>query len=288
MKLVFKLLRVKQWVKNLFLFIPVFFAGRMYDFDLLLHTFYGFIAFSLAASCVYILNDLKDVKADRIHPSKKKRPIASGQISSSAAIAIMVVLFFIACALAYFVDLKFFYLVVLYLGINIAYTFKLKQIAILDLFLVASGFLIRVMSGGYIGNLYVSNWLMIMVLLLALFLVTAKRRDDLILSKLMGTEVRKASANYNLVFINACMTMLSAVIIVAYISYTLSAEVITRIGNDNLWYTSIFVIGGVMRYMQISMVEEDSGSPTKVLLKDKFIHFTLVLWAMAFFVILYS
>ena len=288
MSAVIRLLRIKQWVKNLFLFIPTFFAGKIFDFGELGLLLAGALAFSLAASGIYVINDYKDRHVDKLHPRKKKRPIASGEVSEKTAQVLMVVLLVGALALSFFIHLDFFYLLLVYVSLNIAYSMGLKNIAILDLFIVAFGFLLRVYSGGVIAGVPVTDWLAIMILLLALFLVTAKRRDDLIIRSETGELVRKASNSYNLEFINSCLTLLSAVIIVAYIMYTVSPEVTERFKSTHLFMTTIFVIAGIMRYLQITFVEQDSGSPTTILYKDKFILITILGWIISFYLIIYS
>jgi decaprenyl-phosphate phosphoribosyltransferase len=155
------------------------------------------------------------------------------------------------------------------------------------LFIVASGFLLRVYSGGIVANHEITHWLSLMILLLALFLIVAKRRDDLIISKKTGGVLRKSSQAYNLQFVNSCLTLVSAVTVVAYIMYTVSPEVTERFNSDYLFITTIFVIAGVMRYLQITFVEKRSGNPTTVLLKDKFILFTIVSWIVSFYIIIY-
>jgi 4-hydroxybenzoate polyprenyltransferase len=164
----------------------------------------------------------------------------------------------------------------------------LKNIAILDLFIVAFGFLIRVYSGGVIVGITITDWLAIMILLLALFLVTAKRRDDLVIRSETGESVRKASSSYNLEFINSIITLLSAVIIVAYIMYTVSPAVAQNFKSRHLFMTTVFVIAGIMRYLQITFVEQDSGSPTSILYKDKFILITILGWIISFYIIIYT
>jgi decaprenyl-phosphate phosphoribosyltransferase len=288
MKSFIRLLRIKQWVKNLFILIPTFFAGRIFvlaDVVLLLE---GVAAFSLAASGIYILNDYKDREVDRVHPEKKLRPIASGAVNEKTALVFSVILLTIGLGWSMFVNVTFFYILLCYVTLNIAYSLGLKHVAILDLFIVAFGFLLRIYSGGVIADLAITHWLAVMILLLALFLVIAKRRDDLVIRSSTGDLVRKASKSYNLEFINSCLTLLSAVIIVAYIMYTVSPEVVDRFNSSYLFITTVFVIAGIMRYLQITFVEEKSGNPTSILYQDKFILFTILAWIASFYIIIYT
>ena len=250
--------------------------------------FAGAFAFSLAASGIYIMNDYRDREMDRLHPKKKKRPIASGEVSETTAKIMVVVLIVSSLALSFIINQNFLYILGIYILMNVGYSMGLKNIAILDLFIVASGFLLRVYAGGFIADVPVTEWLAIMILLLALFLVTAKRRDDLVIRSETGEYVRKASRSYNLEFINSCLTLLSAVIIVAYIMYTISPEVTERFRSTHLFMTTVFVIAGIMRYLQITFVEQDSGSPTAILYKDKFILVTIIGWIASFYLIIYT
>lgn len=283
-----RLLRIKQWVKNLFLFVPTFFAGHLFDIQELALLAAGAMAFSLVASGIYVINDYKDRHIDKLHPRKKFRPIAAGEVSEATARIVMVVLILTGLTWSFFIEPMFFYLLLGYTVLNFGYSMGLKNVAILDLFIVAFGFLIRIYSGGVIVDVPITDWLAIMILLLALFLVTAKRRDDLIIRSATGETVRQASKSYNLEFINSCLTMLSAIIIVAYIMYTISPVVVDRFGSSHLFITTIFVIAGIMRYLQITFVEQDSGSPTSILYKDKFILITILGWITSFYIIIYN
>jgi 4-hydroxybenzoate polyprenyltransferase len=290
-KAVLKLIRVRHWVKNLFLFIPSFFAGHLFKSHELLMVLVGAFAFSLVASGVYILNDYKDRETDRVHPKKKFRPLASGEVKPTTALILMVLLIGSGLFVAASLQLTFFYLLAGYLVLNIGYSFGLKHIPILDLFIVSLGFLLRIYSGGAIAGLPITHWLSLMVLLLSLFLILAKRRDDIVISsknKNGKVVIRKSTQKYNLVYINSCITLLSAVMVVAYIMYTVSPEVTERFKSDYLFMTTIFVIAGIMRYLQIVFVERNSGSPTNIFIKDKFILTTIAGWIISFYFIIYA
>lgn len=283
-----KLMRVKEWLKNSFLFLPAFFAGDIFNFHDLIRIAIGALAFSLVASSIYIINDYNDREVDRIHPKKRSRPIASGAVHPSSALVLMAILAVTGFVIAFFLDQWFFGILMGYFVMNLLYSSGLKNVPILDLFIVALGFIFRTYSGGVIANIVVSSWLAIMIFLLALFLIIAKRRDDLVIHSVTGEVVRKSSASYNLEFINSCLTLVCAVIIVAYIMYTQSPEVIQRWHTNYLFATTIFVIAGIMRYLQIVFVEKDSGSPTSVLYRDKFILITIAGWVISFYIIIYS
>ena len=284
-----KLLRPKDWAKNLFLFLPVFFGGKLFDIPKLQHLFAAFFAFCFVASTVYIINDYRDREDDKKHPKKKLRPLASGQVNPTAALVIAACLIITGFILAYFADPqhRFISILAFYFLMNMGYSFGLKNIPILDILIVAIGFSLRVKGGGYVAQVDVSVWLNLMVMLLALFMAIGKRRDDIILKMETGTDMRKAIKGYNVEFLNSMLAMFSAIIIMTYIMYCVSPITIDRLGTYHLYYTSVFVIAGLMRYLQITLVQNQAGSPTEVLYKDRFIQITLLLWVAGFSALLY-
>lgn len=285
---ILKLLRPKDWAKNLFLFIPAFFAGKFLDLSILLPLVGGFFSFSFLASSIYILNDYRDIEDDRHHPVKSKRPLASGAVSKSTGLITCVLLFVAGMLLAWWLDDsgKFFFLLALYYLLNVGYSFGLKNLSIVDMMIVASGFVIRVKGGAVLGDIDTTEWLIIMTFLLALFMAVGKRRDDVLIKLSTGTDMRKSVKGYTLDYLNIILGLLCAIIIVAYINYTVSGALYHKFGH-RLYYTSLFVIAGLLRYLQIAFVQNNSGSPTEILYKDRFIQLTLLLWVTSFIVILY-
>lgn len=282
-----KLLRPKHWVKNAFLFIPLFFAGEIFNTAKLLHLLIGFIAFSLIASSIYIINDYKDIEADKQHPVKCKRPLASGAISKSTALLLFALCVLGGAGIATFLGVKFAFVLGIYFVLNLLYCFGLKNISILDIMILSTGFVLRVKSGGVAADVAMSEWLMIMIFLLALFMAIAKRRDDILIKLDSGKEMRKAVSGYNMDFLNVMLALVSAVIIVCYLMYTISPETQARFHTYRLYYTTLFVIGGLLRYLQVTYVENNTGSPTKILYKDRFIQLTILLWVLSFYVLIY-
>ncbi len=283
-----KLMRPHHWIKNLFLFLPLFFGGEIFNIEKLLNTGIGFLAFSLMASCIYILNDYKDIESDKIHPEKCKRPLASGVISKQAGIVMCILCFIAGVGISLLLMPKFIFVLFIYFFINLGYSLGLKNISILDIILLSVGFVLRVKAGGVITSIAVSQWLMIMFFLLAFFMAAAKRRDDLLIKLQSGQDMRKSIKGYNLEFMNVVMSLLAAIIIVAYLIYTISPEVMERWKTYRLYYTALFVIAGLLRYLQITFVENNTGSPTKLLYKDRFLQITLLLWVLSFYVIIYT
>lgn len=281
---VFKLLRIHQYIKNLFIFMPLLFSFSYMDAHNNINTIITFVLFSLLASSVYIFNDLMDINEDRAHPTKKNRPLASGAVSTKSAKILILLLSLTSLSLSLLLNFELFIVLFIYFILNILYSIKLKHIAILDIFIIATGFVLRLFAGSVVTGINLSMWIILMTFLLAIFLALAKRRDDVLLS-LEGQETRKNIDGYNLEFVNASMVLMAGVVIVSYIQYTISPEVIARIGTEYLYLTSFFVILGILRYMQITFVEQDSGSPTKVIIKDTFLKLTIAMWLLSFLVV---
>ncbi len=284
---VIKLMRPNQYIKNFFIFLPLFFALKITDTSLFFNAFIAFIAFSLTASAVYILNDYHDIEEDRQHPKKKNRPLASSAISQLQAIAIMSILFLSGFTLMAFLPLKAVIILSAYVVMNIAYSFFLKHVAIIDVVIIAIGFVLRLFIGSAVTNIPLSMWIVIMTFLLALFMALAKRRDDVLIYLDTGKKMRKVIDGYNLQFLDTAMAIMASVVIVAYTIYTTSVEVVARVHSEYLYLTALFVILGIMRYLQVVFVFKDSGSPTKVVLKDHFMQLTLIGWVLTFVWILY-
>lgn len=271
----------------MFLFIPLFFGGEISDMGKLLRVFYGFIAFSCIASSIYIINDYRDREDDRKHPVKCKRPLASGEVSPTAAIVICILLVLAGFGLAWWIRDKFLFVLSIYFLLNLAYSLGLKSVSILDIMILAAGFVLRIKAGSVIAFVPLSEWIIIMVFLLAVFMALGKRRDDVLLKLSSGADMRKSIKGYNLELLNSLLALVSSVIIVSYFMYTMSPEVQSRLGTYRLYYTCVFVMAGLMRYLQIIYVSSDSGSPTKILYKDRFIQISMLLWVFSYFTILY-
>lgn len=283
---IIKLCRVHQWVKNGFIFLPAFF-GQALTVDNAVSLLLGFLCFSFLASAVYIFNDIIDAPDDRLHNEKKDRPIAAGKVSVGTAYGISALLLASSLAGAFMINQLFLVACVVYLIQNLLYSTWLKKFALIDITIISLGFLIRLFSGGVIADVPISSWMYIMAFLLAMLLALGKRRDDLLILKNEGTEVRKAVRGYSLEFVNIISVMLSAITVVAYIMYTLSPEVITRVGNSHVYVTSLFVFLGVLRYLQLALVYENTGSPTLILLKDNPTRLIVLAWLLTFGYLLY-
>jgi decaprenyl-phosphate phosphoribosyltransferase len=281
------LARPHQYIKNVFIFLPIFFAHKLFDHHALTQTCWAFVVFCLGASSVYVVNDIFDVEVDRLHPVKKHRPLAAGILGKREALLFAGIML-LSSVLLTFYQLGPILLISLssYLLLNYLYSCLLKKYAIIDISAIAAGFIIRVFAGGLAADVLPSHWLIIMTYLLALFLALAKRRDDLILMS-SGRKVRHNIDKYSLEFVSHSMVIMAAVIIVCYILYTVSPEVIMVHKTTNLYLTSFLVIIGLLRYMQITFVELQSGSPTNIILKDRFLQAIIILWLLVAYLIIY-
>lgn len=294
MKDIIKLLRPYQWLKNLFVFAPVFFNGSVLDIDYLLPSFMVFFSFCMAASSIYCFNDIYDAETDRMHPIKRNRPIASGAVSKNMGYCLMIIclvlsiiMIFSFCWHSDSARIIIFTLILFYVLLNIAYCVWLKHKAIVDVFIIAMGFVIRIYAGGAATGIELTNWLVLMTFLLALFLAFAKRRDDVAMYETTGKVVRDNITRYTLDYMNQVIGIIASVTMVCYIMYTVSPEVIDRFHSSKIYLTSVFVLAGIVRYLQVTMVDVKSGSPTKVLLHDKFIQSCVFGWILSFVMIIY-
>ncbi|MEJ8583251.1 UbiA prenyltransferase family protein [Riemerella anatipestifer] len=294
MKKYLNLLRVEQWVKNLFVFVPLFFSGKILEVDLFYLSFFAFLIFSLTASSIYIINDYMDIDSDRQHPEKKNRPLASGAVSKTTAqilfsgliLSILGSLWVGLSVLNIGNIWKFGSIILFYFVMNLAYTFKLKHIAILDITIIAIGFVLRVLAGGYITGLIITQWAILLTFVLALVLAIGKRRGELVNAQLTG-KTRRALDGYNIQFADIALSISCALAIVCYLMFTLSPEVQARF-HPRVFYTVVFVLFAFLRYLQQTLVYNRTESPTKIVYKDRYIQITLVLWIVVFLYQIYA
>ena len=286
---ILKILRLHQWVKNTFIFIPLFFGGSLFDMADWTSSLVAFVAFSFAASAIYSINDIVDVEADKKHPKKCKRPIAAGLVSKRQASLLAIILAIAALALPFLLNNWMLSVVIaLYLAMNLCYCIRLKHYAIIDVCIVAMGFVMRIVAGGVATDIVLSRWIVMMTFLLTLFLSFAKRRDDVLIMNETGLAPRKNTSRYNLTFVNQAITITGGVMLVCYIMYTVSPEVIERFNSPNLYMTSFFVILGLLRYIQLTVVDERSGEPTRLVLSDRLIQLIIAGWIISFAIIIYT
>lgn len=292
MKKYLKLIRVEQWVKNVFVFLPTFFAGYFINADFLAKSIFAFLIFSLTASSIYIINDYLDIEADKKHPEKCKRPLASGEISKSTA-KIFFVSLVTSCIGLIFLGQEFFnkdfskFTIIIggYFIMNIAYTLKLKHIAIIDISIIAWGFVLRVLAGGYATGIPISQWAILLTFVLALVLAIGKRRGELINAQITG-KTRKALDGYNIQFADIVLAISCTLAIICYLMFTLSPETQNRF-NEKIFYTTFFVVFAFLRYLQQTLVYNRTESPTKIVYKDRYIQVTMLFWLITFVLLIY-
>jgi 4-hydroxybenzoate polyprenyltransferase len=282
------LFRLPQWIKNLFVFVPLVFAQKLFDPDYLVVSLAGFFIFSFSSSIIYTINDLVDIEADRAHPKKKNRPIASGKISKKGAIIAAVFLTAVVIVSLSFYNLHFIISVLSFIMMNIFYSFYLKHIVLLDVFSIAAGFMLRVIGGALIINVEISSWLILTTLFISLFLGVMKRHSELVRFKNSdNSETRKVLAFYSTDFTTQLATISASAVIICYALYTVSERTVTVFGTENLIYTTPIVVFGIFRYMFLVYMNNQGENTTKVMLTDKAMISTVIIYALVTTFILY-
>ena len=281
------LLRPHQWIKNLFVAAPLFFTPSAVSVGAAADVALGVLAFSALASAVYVVNDWRDREADRRHPVKQKRPLASGQAKPGTAALLALCLALGAIMVSVFwLPRGFLEVLLAYGALNLAYTFFLKRISIVDVLVIAIGFVLRIYAGGVLIHVTPTVWIVACTLLLALFLALAKRRDDLVRG--LDDDHRESLAGYNLPFLDTSLGVVLAALVVCYLLYTTQPGNMARLGSDKLFLTAPFVIAGVLRYLQITLVEHRSGSPTRLAVSDPFLLISIFGWLGTFAWLIYG
>ncbi|MFZ6050865.1 decaprenyl-phosphate phosphoribosyltransferase [Halocola ammonii] len=281
-----KLMRPRQWIKNVFVFLPAFFGGAINTlnlFDLAI----GFVAFSLAASSIYIFNDWRDLQFDKLHPIKKQRPLASGKVSIPLALAAGFSMLVAAIVgIVVYLNSQFVWILAIYVVLNVLYSLGLKKVSILDLLIVSSGFVLRVAAGAELVQVELSFWLLLMTFLFSMFIVVGKRRDDFRDGVENARSLRPVNEHYNQFYLDSSIVLLSALMIVCYIMYTYFSPYFQ--GKIYLaLLSSALVMIGLLRYLQALFVENRGGAPTDLAFRDRFIQIVVLLWLSVFAFIIY-
>ncbi|MEE9508120.1 MAG: decaprenyl-phosphate phosphoribosyltransferase [Anaerolineales bacterium] len=283
---ILKTMRPKQWTKNVFVFAGLVFDGQLLQVGPFIQTLIGFILLCFASGTVYIINDIADIEQDKQHPKKRQRPLASGRLSIRVAGIATTVLGVATLALSFFLNRWFGALVLTYILINLLYSFRLKHVPIIDVFIVASGFVLRVGAGVMLITVErFSPWLYVCTTLLALFLGFGKRRAELSLLADKANTHRKVLDGYTISFLDQLIIIVSATTIMAYSLYTFTAE--NLLGNQLMMLTIPFVVYGIFRYLYLIHVEDAGGAPDEVLLTDIPFFTTIIGWGLLVMLILY-
>jgi len=284
---IFKSLRPQQWIKNLFIFAPLIFSRNILDRPLLFKTVAAFAAFCLISSAHYIFNDLRDIEEDRRHPVKSKRPLASGRLKKGPAVIALVIIGAAGLALAASIGRPFLIIAAGYLVLQTAYSMWLKHVVILDVFVIAAGFLIRVVAGGLAIQVEISSWLLICTILLSLFLAMGKRRYELVLLDKEAANHRPILREYNTYLLDQMISVVTASTLLAYCLYTISAETVAKFGTRNLIFTVPFVLYGIFRYLYLIHQKAEGGTPEALIIRDKPLLADIFLWIVAAALILH-
>ncbi|WP_036747094.1 decaprenyl-phosphate phosphoribosyltransferase [Paenibacillus sp. UNC451MF] len=280
--LLLKQLRPKQWTKNLLVFAALLFSFKDISLSMSLKSLVGFILFCLVSGCVYIINDFVDREADKNHPEKKFRPMASGALNPYLALIFGVFLLAISLVIGFYLNALFSILLSFYFIINVAYSLKLKNVVILDVMIIAAGFVLRAIGGGLVIEVHFTPWFLICTLLLALFLALSKRRHELILLQDSRGSHRKVLEHYSPELINQLNSIVTTATIISYSLFTFTSG-----RTIQLMWTIPYVLYGIFRYLYLIYMQDKGGSPEKVLLQDKPLQITVVLYALTVAIILY-
>lgn len=280
-----KLLRCQHYIKNILIFLPFICGGQLFNGSLWINVILGFFSFSFLSSSVYIINDIKDKEKDKLHPTKCKRPIASGAVQVGTAVCLAVLLVIISAICNYFTYSGWlsWLVLILYFTLNIGYSFGLKNLPIIDIFILVSGFFLRVLYGSFITETEISNWMYLTVMMFSFYLGLGKRRNELIKNK-EGT-TRGVLKYYNQNFLDKFMYLCLAITIIFYSLWCVDATTVAKLGNRLIW-TIPFVIAICMKY-SLDIEGNNDGDPVNVVLKDKFLFFASILFVVAFTLLVY-
>ena len=281
-------MRPRQWTKNVLVFAPLLFSRNLQNLDMLATSIIACVVFCMLSGCVYLLNDLLDLEQDKQHPIKCQRPIASGKLSpTSARIALALLLCGTTLPSLMVLNTAFLVIAAAYLVLQIAYSVSLKHIVIIDVFCIATGFVLRVAAGAEAIDVIFSNWLLFCTMLLSLFLALSKRRHELVLLEDKAGEHRRILFEYSPTLLDQMIAIVTPTTLIAYILYTISEDTIAKFGTDKLKFTVPFVMYGIFRYLYLIHHRNEGGAPEQVLLSDKPILICVLLYALASFLILY-
>jgi 4-hydroxybenzoate polyprenyltransferase len=284
-----RLIRVHQWIKNIFVFVPELFSLHLFDKNYFEITLLAFFVFCLASSAIYVINDLVDIESDRAHPVKKDRPLPSGAISQTAAMITASILLILVFWLMMYLNTEFILLVVAFVVLNVLYSFWLKNLVLLDIFSIAAGFMIRVLAGAFAIMVPISSWLLLTTMFISLFLGVMKRRSELALvNENSGNQSRKVLAQYSLNFADQMATIAATGVIVCYALYTVAPRTISVFQTERLIYTTPFVVFGIFRYMYLEYINKKGENTTRALATDLPMIINMLLYVSATIIIVYK
>ena len=284
---ILRMLRPRQWTKNLFVLAPLFFAGYFTRFDLLVFALCGALVFCILSSAVYIFNDISDLEQDRRHPEKRRRPLADGRVSLGIAAALIPILTVLSFVLGRLLGGGFLLTLVMYLVVNVFYSLYLKRVPILDVFCISSGFILRVLAGGAITGVNVSQWLLVCTLTLSLFLAFGKRRQELATWDESTSITRESLNGYTLKFLDHAISITATLTIICYILYVADPVTASFFGSRFVLFTALFVLYGMFRYLNLVQTHDRGGDPTALLFADRSLQATCLGWGLVWLLIIY-
>lgn len=285
-----QLIRVHQWVKNFFVFVPLLFSLHLFEGNYFLKSLFAFFLFCLSSSAIYVINDLVDIEADSVHPTKKNRPLPSGTISKGTAVIIASLFLVIVFSVLFsYFNYEFIGIVIAFIMLNVLYSFWFKNIVILDVFSIAGGFTLRVLGGAFVIMVPVSNWLILTTLFISLFLGVMKRHSELnLVSEGSNSSSRKVLAQYSLNFADQMATVAAAGVIICYALYTVAPRTVSAFGTERLIYTTPFVVFGIFRYMYLEYMNKKGENTTRIIATDLPMILTVVFYIAATVLIVYD
>jgi len=279
--------RPKHWIKNVLVFAAIVFSAHIFDYEYFLKSLSAFWLFIMISSGIYVINDIADKEKDKSHPIKAHRPIAAGKLSVNNALIIVIPLIVIALSSSFYLNTLFGVIALIYFLLNLAYSKYLKNIVIIDIMIISSGFVFRAVAGGFAINIQVSLWLCICTFLISLFLGFGKRRHELLLLKNEAIDHRKTLGDYSAPFLDQLISVVATSVLISYILYTMSAQTIQNFGNNNLIFTIPFVLYGLFRYIYLIYHKDEGGSPSELLIDDKPLLICVGLWIVSVIYIIY-
>jgi 4-hydroxybenzoate polyprenyltransferase len=279
-----KSMRIKQWVKNIFIFAPMIFSLNFFQSDYIINSVIAFLLFSLVTGTIYVFNDCFDKKKDKLHPEKKKRPIAAGELAIPPAFTAATLLLLVVLFIIFQIDTGFFIISVVYIILNLLYSSYLKKVVILDVMVIAVGFVLRVEIGGVINDIALSRWILVITFLIAIFLALIKRRQEILKIGIDNEkiETRKTLQKYNLNLLDQLISISTSTTLISYIIYVLNQDIQEKFQTNQLYLTVPFVAFGIFRYLYLTYTEGKGENPAEIIFTD--IPFTVngLLWVTVF------
>lgn len=287
-RLLLMAMRPHQWIKNSFILTPLLFGEKLNDLAAVVAVVLAFVTFCLMASAVYLVNDCVDAAEDRAHPEKRLRPISSGAVSISLALSAAAAFLFVAFGIAASLGQQFVVTAAIYCALMFGYSLSLKRVMILDCMIIASGFVLRVVSGAIAAGVRPSHWLMVCAFLLALYLAFTKRRQEMLMLARDAAAHRRVLSAYTVNYLDQVNNILIGAAIVCYALYTVAPETTANFGTDALIYGTVFVVYGLLRYMALTLNPANGGNPSKMLLRDKPLLLTVAGWSIYNALVIYQ